>query len=108
MYYKTTIKKENQLKKRFILESFDFTGRNYRNERGDGKEISLHCIYDFREDLQKFLTEDVDFYLKINEETENVKQFILEYDFEEIKALPNKAKHILGIDYPSVKVLQWR
>jgi hypothetical protein len=108
MYYKIFIPKEKKLNKKSILYGFNQTESKHMTPRGENKEISLHCKYNIKDELDKFNSEDIDIYLKVDEETENVKQFVLKYGFGRVDALPKDVKHILGFDYPTIIALDMR
>lgn len=99
MYYKISLPKFGKITKDKLLKKFELLEMNHKTARGEIKNISLHCKYDLTAtDLDKFYSEEIDIYLKFNEETDDVKKFIQVYRFESVNELSNDVKFLCGND----------
>ena len=99
MYYKISLPKNNKILKDSLLKHFEQLEINHKSARGEIRNISLHCKYDFTSgDLDKFYSEEIEIYLKLDEETDNVKEFIQDYRFQKINEFPNDVKFLCGND----------
>lgn len=96
MYYKRLFKKDNELLKKEILYDFMVLEKYHRGDKGESRQISLHCKYDFHNDREKYYNEEFDIYLKAYNVTDNVIEFVNRYGFEQTNEFPNGLKHLLG------------
>ncbi|MCX6157434.1 MAG: hypothetical protein NTY74_05610 [Ignavibacteriae bacterium] len=108
MYYKISLPKNGKIIKDNLLKHFELIEINHKTARGETRNISLHCKYDFTPvDLDKFYNEEIDIYLKIDEETDKVKKFINDYGFKKVDKLPKEANIICGNENPVCMRLNW-
>jgi hypothetical protein len=105
MYYKITFNKDEELAKKELLYSFMILEDEHKTIRGESRQISLHCKYDFDKERQKFYDEDIDIYLYVDEVNENVENFISKWGFDKTEAPAVDLKHILGNYNMSIKAI---
>lgn len=90
MDYKITILNS----KKSLLNDFILLEAKYKTQRGETRWISLHSKYDVN--TGEFWDNEIDIYLRCEEETSIISHFLKKWNFKKVHSLPEKMIFLVG------------
>jgi len=97
-FYRRLFTKDEKLLKNEILYDFMVLEKFYRTNRGEIRQVSLHCKYDFFKNRDDYYKKEFYIYLRVEQISDDVLKFVNRYGFEEasIYNFTKDLVHLLG------------